>query len=129
MESMHKRILVTIIIGAVLVLSFYFITNAITKYTGFSISRDNGNDFEICLKEQDVVLYVNTNQIATTLKDIELFDYLQHFEIMNCLINNQVCLDNGVNSFPTWIINDNKINKDINFQKLKEISGCVESVE
>lgn len=119
-----QRILITIGIGIVLVLGFFFITNSITKHTGFSISEFKENDFGSCLKEQEISLYINTDEPAKTLKKIILFDYLQYFQITNCLNNNQECLKNDVNSFPTWIINNDKIKKDISLQELKEISGC-----
>jgi len=128
MES-QKRILITIVVGLVIILGFFLVTKNITKYTGFFITEEEKDeDFERCLTEQDIVLYVNTNELST-LKNINLFDYLQYFEIINCLGNNQLCLDNDVNSFPTWIINNKKISGDISFEKLKEFSGCVEKIE
>jgi len=123
MES-KQRILITLGIGIVLVLGFFFITEAITKHTGFSISESKEDNFASCLKEQDITLYVNTNEPAKTLKNTMLFDYLQYFKIINCGRNNQECLENNINYFPTWVINNNRYKKDINLQELKEISGC-----
>jgi len=119
-----QRILVSVGIVVVLVLVFFFITDSITKHTGFSVSESEEDSFASCLKEQEINLYINTNEPAKTLKEIILFDYLQYFHIINCLDNNQECLKNNVNSFPTWIINKNKINKDISFDELSEYSGC-----
>ena len=123
----RKRILITLGIGILLVFAFFFITESITKYTGFSIAQSEENYFEICLKEQDIALYINTNDAATTLKGIKLFDYLQYFEITNCAVNNQKCIEEEV-SFSekniNWIINSKKINKDIGLQELKDYSGC-----
>jgi len=119
-----QRILTTIGVGLVLVFGFYFITDAITKYTGFSVSPVVDNDFETCLKGQDIVLYINSAESSETLRNIELVDYLENFEIVNCFNNNQGCLDNDVNSFPTWIVNKNKILGDITLIELKELSGC-----
>lgn len=119
-----QRILLTIVIGIVLVLGFFFITDSITRHTGFSVSESKEDSFASCLKEQEISLYINTDKSAKTLKNIILFDYLQYSQITNCLSNNQECLKNNVNSFPTWIINRNKIDRDISLQELKEISGC-----
>ena len=119
----EKRILITLGIAGLIIISFFMITNAITKYTGFSISIKE-ESFESCLEKQDIVLYVNTNNLEQTLKDIELFDYLQYFEIINCLDNNIVCLDNGVDSFPSWVINRVIVKSDINLNKLEELSNC-----
>ena len=120
----NQRILITVGACVVLVLGFFLITGAITKHTGFSVSEIEKNSFESCLEEQEIVLYINTNNVSQTLQNIELFDYLQHFEIMNCLSNNQKCIENNINSFPSWNIESNKIRNDINLGKLKEISGC-----
>lgn len=126
----EKRVLATIGIGIVIVLGFFFITEAITKYTGFFVASDNsGDDFNKCLEEQNINLYINTNELVQTLENIKLFDYLQYFKITNCLRNNQGCLNNGVSSFPTWIINNEKMGYDIGLEKLKESSGCVGKIE
>jgi len=119
-----RRLLITLGVGIVLVLGFFLITDSITKHTGFSISNLKENDFTSCLKEQDINLYINTEVPAKTLKKIILFDYLQYFQITNCLNNNQECLKNKIDSFPIWIINKKKINRDINFNELSEYSGC-----
>ena len=119
-----KRILVTLGLAVVLVAGFFLITEAITKYTGFFVSEMGENDFEVCLDEKDILLYVNTNNLAQTLRTIELIDYLEYVEITNCLRDNQNCLEKNINSFPTWIIEDNIINRDITLEKLSELSEC-----
>ncbi len=126
MEPMHKRILITVILGIILVVAFYIITNTITKYTGFFVSgvEETDDDFNTCLKEQDITLYVNTEDIAKTLKDIQLLDKLENFKIKNCLRDNQGCLEKGVTSFPSWIINNIKIDGDISLGELEGYSGC-----
>jgi len=129
MENLSKGILISVIVLVVLVVGFYFVSNNITKYTGFSVSENNSefkgefSIFESCLKAQDITLYVNTNNLQS-LKDIKLFDYLQDFKMINCFGDNKICLENGVSSFPSWIINKNKFDKDISLNELKEISGC-----
>lgn len=119
-----QRLLITLGIGILLVLVFFYITSSITKHTGFSISEFKEDGFVSCLKDQEISLYINTEGTAKTLKKLILFDYLQYFQITNCLNNNQECLKNNVDSFPTWIINENKINRDLSFDELSESSGC-----
>jgi len=78
MEDIQKRILITIIIGVVLIISFYFITNTITKYTGFFVvEQEKESDFISCLKEKDITVYANTDNLAETIKNIYLIDYIQ----------------------------------------------------
>lgn len=119
-----NRLLITLGIGIVLVFGFFIITNYITTQTGFSISESKEDSLASCLKEQEIILYINTNGPAETLKKIILFDYLQYFQIINCLNNNQECLKNNIDSFPTWVINNNKINRDISFDELSKYSEC-----
>ena len=120
----HKRVLVTIIVGVFLVATFYLITEAISRYTGFFISEESKNDLEICLKEQDITLYVNTENLAQTLKNINLVDYLHDFKIKNCFQDNSECIEKNIRAFPTWVINNKKIERDISITELKEVSGC-----
>ncbi len=123
MKNMQKKILITLAIGLVLIIGFYIITDAITKYTGFFVFDDK-NDFEKCLEQQDIALFINTEDSTRSLKNIQLIDYLQYVNITNCLRNNEACLEKGVHSFPSWIINNRKIEKDISFEELSEFSRC-----
>jgi hypothetical protein len=123
--EMGQRVLLTIGVVVVLMAGFFLITNAITKYTGFSITAEIEEDsFKSCLKEKGILLYVNTNDLSETLGDLELIDHLADVEITNCLRNNQVCLDDGVSSFPAWVSGDNLAYGDITIDELSELSGC-----
>lgn len=119
----EKRVLITLGIAGIIIISFFMVTSAITKYTGFSISiKDEG--FESCLERKDVALYVNTNNVDKTLKNIELSHYSEYFDVINCLEDNIACLDKGVDSFPSWVINGELVKSDINLYKLKGLSNC-----
>ena len=118
-----KRILITLVVGIILISVFFVITSSITKYTGFSVSNAN-EDFKKCLSEQKIVLYINTEKVSETLKNIELIQYFEYIEIKNCFRDKDTCLQDGVDSFPTWIIKENKINRDITSEELSELSGC-----
>ncbi len=119
----QKRILITLIVGIILISLFFVITNSITKYTGFSVSNAD-NNFKKCLSEQEIILYINTEKVSGTLNDIELIQYFEYIKIKNCFRDKDTCIRDGVNSFPTWIIRDNKINRDITSEELSEISRC-----
>lgn len=110
-----------------LVVVFFFISSSITKYTGFFVSSDTLNmpsDFEVCLREKDVRLYLNSNDVAGSLKESGVVDYLDEVDIFNCLRDNQKCLGDGVNEFPTWIIDGRKFEKDISVYELADYSEC-----
>jgi len=121
--GMKKRILITLGIGALLIVGFFIITEAITKYTGFSVNVVD-NSFEKCLKEQDVTLYVNSEDVVESLRGIGLVNFLEDVKIFNCLTNNKVCVNAGVSNFPSWVVNGEIIDRDINLNKLEEYSGC-----
>lgn len=126
-KSMRRiqRILTTFGIIIVLVLIFYFISDTITKHTGFFVSSEiRETEFEKCLKEQDITLFINTDNPTLTLKSIKTFDALKDIRIFNCLRDNKFCLENEIKSFPTWKINNKKFEKDISMAELSRISGC-----
>lgn len=121
-----SKLLITLIIGLILIVAFYLITNAITRYTGFSVSPvlDKEKEFLDCLKEEDITLYINSDNALETLRGIKVVDYLSSIKIINCLRFNQVCLENNVNSFPTWVINGKLTAGDISLSDLSKLSGC-----
>jgi len=124
---MKKRIKVFATFGTLILLVaiFFLITNTITKTTGYSITPiQDKSDFEICLEEQYIVLYINTADSTKTLQQIELKEYLEYTNIINCQNNNQPCIEEQINNFPTWIINEHKTEKDISFPDLITFSGC-----
>lgn len=125
LKRAKQRILITIGIVIVLIIAFYIITNAITKYTGYSVSEDEREkDFENCLKQKNIMLYVNTNDVVQSLEDLKISDYLEFISIKNCMIDNSICLNSGITNFPTFVINGNKLVRDISVLELSEYSQC-----
>lgn len=118
-----KRIYISLAILIVLVVAFYFVTNEVSKYSGYSVS-ETYTDFEKCLMKQNLALYINSSDTDNTIKNSGVVDYIQFFIIKNCLNNNQPCGDNNVATFPTWIINGNKIEGDLTINKLSALTGC-----
>lgn len=125
LSIVKKRLLITLGIAIVLVAVFYFITSAISKYTGFMISsNDKENDFINCLKEKNLILYINSNDVIETIKNMKISGYLYLFKIQNCADYNTPCIENGINIFPTYVINGIKTEKDINLNELSSLSNC-----
>src|SRR3989344_7275788 len=124
----HKyKVLTSAIALIVLVVIFYFIANAITTYTGYFVTDEKINkptNFQLCLEEQDITLYINSANSKKTLENLELFKYLNYISIINCNINNKPCITDKVSKFPAYIINGNKIEEAINIFKLSDLSGC-----
>jgi len=123
MEKNQKRILITIGIAVIVLIGFFFLTKAITKYTGFSVSSKEENSFKSCLREKDVTLYINSLNSSDTLRNCNLFDYLDDIKIINCIGNKTPCIEKGITSF-SWVIEGKKIDGDISILELSQLSGC-----
>ena len=124
---MKKTEIVVLTIFSIVLLtaSFYLITKSISKTTGYVISGDETeNKFYDCLKEKNITLYINTDNITTTIDQIETKDTLEYVRVFNCIENGEFCDNQRITSFPTWIINNNKIEKDISLQELIKYSEC-----
>ena len=127
---MEKRKKVFLSIGLIilLVVVLFVVLNTITKYTGLVIGKNNLdvelNSYEICLDEKNIILYINDENPKNVLNELNLIDYLSKFDIINCARDNTICKEYGMQSFPTWIIDDKIIAGDITNPELKEITGC-----
>jgi|APSaa5957512622_1039677.scaffolds.fasta_scaffold203999_1 hypothetical protein len=121
-----NRVMATVGVLVALVVVFYLITNTITSTTGYFVSDvvEKDKAFIECLGEKDIVLYLNSEDIALSLENIQAREFLGGVSIFNCYRNNLACVEQGVGSFPTWIFSDKKINRDITIYELSEMSGC-----
>jgi len=119
-----KRIFISLGILIVLIIGFFAVTTAITRYTGYAFKDDSNTNSISCLANQDIKLYINSADSDNALKETGLTDYLQYLKIHNCFTNNQPCVDNGINSFPTWIINGKEYVGAISETQLGQYTGC-----
>lgn len=103
----------------ILILIFYLITYSITKYTGFIVS-DSNDKFMDCLKGKDVELYVYEDISEVNLINLDKFDFNLH----KCKIEELKCLGDNIYKYPTWIVDKNLIEKDVNIFELADILGC-----
>ena len=118
--------MVTLGVLVVLVVVFYLVTNTITNTTGYFVADDidRVDDFERCLSEKGVVVFINSEDVAGTLRGLKVGEYLEGFEIFNCLRDTNFCMNNGIRSFPMFIVGDKVIEGDISLEVLGEVSGC-----
>lgn len=117
----EKRVFKTIkliMILIAIIIAFYLITSSITKYTGLFVS----NDLENCLKNQNIILYINSYDATKTINSLQTSEYLNDIVIINCLNARDKC--DNINSFPSWYINNKIINGDISIKELSDFSGC-----
>ena|SRR3989338_1783678 len=123
----HHRVLVSFGVLIVLVLLFYGILSNITKYTGFFVNGEYDNNekkFARCLDEKNILLFINSAEGNDALKNLNVLDFAPQFDIYNCARDNAICLQNGVNSFPTFFINGKKAEGNLDITGLSEASGC-----
>lgn len=117
----EKRVFKTIkliIILIAIVIAFYLIASSITKHTGLFVF----NDLENCLKNQNIILYINSYDTAKTINNLQTSEYLNDITIINCLNARDKC--NNINSFPNWDINGRIVDDDISVKELADFSGC-----
>jgi len=111
------KVLLTLGVMVALLVIFFLVSSAITKYTGYSVitedDEDGNTDIGICLKQHDITLYINTENTKKTLTSIGL-EYLDYVKIMNCLENKEFCYEQEVDSFPLWIVDGEKVQGDLN---------------
>ena len=115
-KNLRRGVLISVIIIIGLVIIFGVITKYISKYTGLAISNLE------C--DSDIKIYINSEDIGKTIKNLELSDYIYEFEVFNCFRNSEVCLEKNITVFPTWEIDGNRIEKDINESQFEELSNC-----
>ena len=123
--AIKSRIITSIGILVLLVVVFYLVTSAITKFTGYSIFETfKERDFKECLKENNIILYINSRDTLATLDELKTSDYLRSVEVYNCFLDKSYCDNEGVDFYPTWDKDGKKIEGDINVNSLSEFSGC-----
>lgn len=121
-----QKILLTIFVLILLVIGFYFVVSNISKLTGFSVNEGNykNSEFESCLNNKKVTLYINSDDANEALKQIVLFDYLKDIIIINCKSGNSLCKENSITTFPSWQVGNDVVAKDISLNELSVLSGC-----
>lgn len=105
-----------------LVLAFYFIAHFIGSYTGHMV-LELDKDLESCLKEKDITLYIE-NYDMIKLKDMKTSEYLSNIKISGCVLNKLICIKEGIDEYPTWIIEGKKIKGDIDIFELADKADC-----
>ncbi len=116
-ENVKLRISVIISILAIIFLVFILGLSAkyISKTTGLTISNKD------C--ESSIKLYINTNKPEIVLKNLE-FMPRTNVEVFNCADNFSYCSEKGISVFPSWEIDGQIIEKDINQKEFEELSNC-----
>ena len=129
------KMIVSIIILVGLVTLFYFSTKIITKVTGKSIFgwliKDNSNfdDFAKCLSVNGVKMYGAFWCRHCQNQKEEFGDSWQFMSYVECdpygeNSKTDLCIERGIEGYPTWEINNQLYPGELSLEKLAEISGC-----
>ncbi|MCF7861887.1 hypothetical protein K9M79_06595 [Candidatus Woesearchaeota archaeon] len=77
-----------------------------------------------CLTEKGVVMY-GTLWCSHCNNQKSMFgDSFKYIDFIDCDQERQVCSDEGVRGYPTWIIAGRAYSGEQTFEKLKQASGC-----
>ena len=108
----------------VFVLVFSFTLSKVSNITGAAIIKER-NDVAKCLTENKATLFVENNcPICDEQKRI-FSASSKYLNIINCSENKEYCEINGVYSYPTWIIHDQRFVDIHSVEELKIIAECV----
>jgi hypothetical protein len=118
----RSNILTTLIVLTLLLFSFYFIANTITKYTGH-IVMEKESEVE-CLENNSIELFINSPNPINDMEELKIKKYLGNVKVSNCLTNSKLCEKNNIGSYPTWIINNKKVLGDITPEYFAKTTGC-----
>lgn len=129
------RVAITALILAVLVVSFYFGTKAITGFTGKSIFgwliKDTNDyaDFAKCLSVNGAKMY-GASWCGHCQNQKKMFgDAWNFMNYVECDprtegADSALCLSKGIQGYPTWEISGKLYPGEMSFEKLAELSGC-----
>jgi hypothetical protein len=128
MEQEKKRIIITFVVLAAIVVGLYFLANAVTKYTGYSITENaiseaGLEDFARCLTEKGVKMYGSVTCLHCANQKALFKDAFKYINYIECLSNPEQC--SGLEGVPAWEINGKIAIGEQSLNKLAELSGCV----
>ena len=88
--------------------------------------KGNGNTDEAAIQciAENSQLIVKEGCPACAAQENLLKENIDKFNITDCAVDSQKCIDLGINRIPTWIINGEKYEGVQSIEKLKELTGC-----
>jgi len=111
---MKKNLVTAIIVLVIIIFSIW----AITKD-----KPDVDEELAKCIG-QNSVLYVRTGCFACeTQKDL-FKENIKYLQIVDCMTQAQECVNKGISSVPTWIINGNRYVSVQSIDKLQGLTKC-----
>lgn len=89
------------------------------------MQRNGNNNEEViqCIAKNSQLIVKEGCPACASQKNL-LKDYLNEFEIIDCSIEAEKCMDLKVTHVPTWIIKGKKYEEVHTIKELKELTGC-----
>lgn len=138
----RQKVLLTFIVLVLIIGGFYFITKAITQYTGYTISNPNeindSDSFVKCLGDMNVRMYGafwcghcqnqegdfanwNVNEGKQILIDNNIY---VECDPRGENSKSDECLSVGIQGYPTWQIKGKLYPGEQSLERIAELSGC-----
>ena len=93
---------------------------------GIYWAKGNGNNDEAviqCIAENSQLI-VKEGCPACASQEKILENYINKFNVTDCSIKPQKCMDLGITHVPTWIINGERSEGVQSIEELKALTGC-----
>ena len=120
-----QRILFTIIIIVIISLSFYFLSETITKYAGFLVFEEVREESLIdCITGKNIFLFIDADDSTEAIVSVGLDEYVDAIAIFNCRRNSDMCSSIGITNFPTWVIEGRGMQGSITEKDFITFVGC-----
>lgn len=123
MTKENKMIMVIAIILSIIVIAFAFVNTA-AKNKNPSLY----DAFAQCLTDKGAVLYGAEWCAHCKEQKAVLGDSFRLIKYVECPDNTQLCIDKGIQGYPTWIIGTSTklegFDKNKTMQNLSDITGC-----
>ena len=114
---MDRKSISIIIILAVVVIGIIFIINYV---------KGNGNGDETvveCISENSQLIVKEGCLACASQKNI-LGGHLDKFDMVDCSVEAEKCMNLGIIRVPTWLIEGEKYEGVYSIEKLKDLTGC-----
>ena len=119
-----RRIFFTLLILLLISLSFFILSETITKYAGFLVFEEAQEESALaCIQSKHIFLFINDDDSTKAIASQKI-DYVNVITIFNCRRNSALCSSLGITSFPTWVVDSQGIQGDLTQEQLVEFAGC-----
>ena len=92
----------------------------------FLLARDLSHidkETSVCIGENSE-LYIQTGCHACEIQEEMFGDNYQYLNLIDCVLEKDLCIEKQIEATPTWIINNEKYRGVQSIETLKGLTGC-----